>query len=72
MVGTHFPEERDLFESAVQRMREAFEGLRDGRLSPGTAEDMFLNGYDDLLDVSSVLFLSRRRAGDPSGSSRIR
>ncbi len=30
MVGTHFPEDRDILESALQRMREAFEALRDG------------------------------------------
>jgi hypothetical protein len=41
-------------------MREAFEGLRDGRLDPGTAEDLFLAGYDELLDLTSVLFLTRR------------
>ena len=39
MVGTHFPEKRDVYESALQRMRAAFEALRDGTLSPGAAED---------------------------------
>lgn len=60
MVGTHFPEDRDVVQSALQRMREAFEGLRDGDLEPGTAQDLFLAGYDQLLDVTSVLFLTRR------------
>lgn len=60
MVGTHFPEDRDVFESALQRMREAFEGLRDGRLGAGPAEDLFLSGYDELLDVAGVLFATRR------------
>jgi hypothetical protein len=60
MVGTHFPEDRDVVLSALQRMREAFEGLRDARLDPGTAEDLFLAGYDELLDLTSVLFLTRR------------
>lgn len=65
MVGTHFPEERDVFQSALQRMREAFEGLRDRRLSAGAAEDLFLNGYDELLDVASLLFVSRRSYPGP-------
>lgn len=60
MVGTHFPEERDVVQSALQRMREAFDGLRDGQLDPGAAQDLFLAGYDDLLDATSVLFLTRR------------
>ncbi len=62
MVGTHFPEDRDVFESALQRMRAAFEGLRDGRLTAGAAEDEFLAGYDELRDVTSVLFLTRKPA----------
>ena len=60
MVGTHFPEQRDILESALQRMREAFEGLRDGDLEPGTAQDLFLDGYDEVRDVTSMLFLTRR------------
>jgi hypothetical protein len=66
VVGTHFPEDRDVFESALQRMRAAFEGLRDGRLGPGPAEDEFLAGYDEIRDVTSVLFLSARPA-PPAG-----
>jgi hypothetical protein len=60
MVGTHFPEDRDEFESAVQRMREAFESLRDGRMSPGQAEDEFFLGYDTVKDMGSMFFLARR------------
>jgi hypothetical protein len=60
LVGTHFPEERDVVQSALQRMREAFDGLREGRLDPGHAQDLFLAAYDDLLDVTSVLLLTRR------------
>ena len=63
MVGTHFPEERDIYESALQRMREAFEALRDGTLTAGAAEDEFLAGYDTVRDVSSMFFLSRRTRG---------
>jgi hypothetical protein len=44
VVGTHFPEERDVVQSALQRMREAFDGLRDGQLDPGAAQDLFLAG----------------------------
>jgi hypothetical protein len=60
VVGTHFPDDRDLFESALQRMREAFVALRDGRLSAGQAEDEFLIGYDTVKDISSMFFLARR------------
>jgi TRAP-type C4-dicarboxylate transport system substrate-binding protein len=70
MVGTHFPEERDVVQSALQRMREAFEGLRDGQLDAGTAEDLFLAGYDDLLDATSVLFLTRSPQATGRGASR--
>jgi hypothetical protein len=61
VVGTHFPDDRDLFESALQRMRDAFEGLRDGQLSPGPAEDEFLLGYDTVSDISTAFFLGRPR-----------
>ncbi len=60
MVGTHIPDERDLFESALQRMREAFEGLRDGHMSPGMAQDEFLVGYDTVRDLGSQLLLGQR------------
>ena len=60
MVGTHFPDDRDLFESALQRMREAFDGVCEGRLSPGRAQDEFLVGYDTVKDISSMFFLARR------------
>jgi hypothetical protein len=42
-------------------MRDAFEGLRDGRLSPGFAEDEFLLGYDTVSDISTAFFLGRPR-----------
>ena len=61
MVGTHYPDDRDLFESALQRMREAFDGLRDGGLSPGAAEDEFLAGYDTVSDMSATFFIGRPR-----------
>lgn len=60
MVGTHVPDDRDQFQSALQRMREAFDGLRNGTLTPGQAEDDFLAGYDLVADMSSIWFLSRR------------
>jgi len=59
VVGTHIPEDRDILESALQRMREAFTGLRDQTLTPGTAEDLFNAAYDELRDVTSMLVLSR-------------
>lgn len=62
MVGTHMPEDEDLFASALQRMREGFEGLRDGHLDVGAAEQIFHTGYGDALEVAGVLF-ARRRAG---------
>ena len=60
MVGTHVPDDRDNFQSALQRMREAFEALRDGTLPPGQAEDEFVSGYDTVADLSTFWFLSRR------------
>jgi len=59
MVGTHFPEDRDVLESALQRMREAFEALRDGRVAPGRAEEDFLAGYETARDMVSAFFLAR-------------
>jgi hypothetical protein len=60
VVGTHYPEDRDAFESALQRMREAFEALRDGRMAPARAEEEFLDGYDTARDLVSALFLGQR------------
>ena len=60
MVGTHFPEDRDVLESALQRMREAFEALRDGQMAPARAEEEFLDGYDTARDLVSAFFLARR------------
>ena len=60
MPGTHFPDDRDVFESALQRMREAFEALRDGRMTAIRAEEEFLAGYDTVRDMVSTLFLARR------------
>jgi hypothetical protein len=60
VVGTHFPEDRDVLESALQRMREAFEGLRDGRMGPARAEEEFLDGYDTARDLVSTVFLTQR------------
>ena len=65
MVGTHFPDDRDVVESALQRMREAFEALRDGRLGPNAAEEEFLAGYDTVRDMVSTVFLARRTWPDP-------
>lgn len=59
VVGTHFPEQRDILESGLQRMREAFDRVRDGSLSPGHAEDVFNAGYDEVRDVLSTLLLAR-------------
>ena len=66
MVGTHFPDDRDVLESALQRMREAFEALRDGRLGPSGAEEEFLAGYETVRDMVSTLFLARRTSDDPA------
>jgi hypothetical protein len=60
VVGTHVPEDQDLFESALQRMREGFEGLRDGQLDLATAEQLFLAGYGEALEVAGVLFARLR------------
>ena len=65
MVGTHFPDDRDVLESALQRMREAFEALRDGEMTPGHAEEEFLAGYSTARDMVSTFFLTR-----PPSSSR--
>jgi hypothetical protein len=60
VVGTHVPDDRDYFQSALQRMREAFEGLQDGSLTSGQAEDDFRSAYDAVADLSAEWFLSRR------------
>ena len=60
MVGTHYPDDRDVLESALQRMREAFEALRDGELTPGRAEEEFLAGYSTARDLVSAFFLAQR------------
>jgi hypothetical protein len=65
VVGTHFPDDRDVVESALQRMREAFEALRDGRLGPSGAEEEFLAGYDTVRDMVSTIFLAQRTSADP-------
>ncbi len=62
MVGTHFPDDRDVLESALQRMREAFEALRDGGMAPARAEEEFLAGYDTARDLVSTFFLAQRRS----------
>ena len=61
MPGTHFPDDRDVLESALQRMREAFEALRDGRIGASRAEEEFLAGYDTVREMVSIFFLARRR-----------
>ena len=61
MVGTHFPEDRDVVESALQRMREAFEALRDGRMGPSRAEEEFMAGYDMVREMVGIFFLARQR-----------
>jgi hypothetical protein len=68
VVGTHFPDDRDVMESALQRMREAFEALRDGRMAPSRAEEEFLAGYDTARDMASAFFLARRMSR--SGNDR--
>jgi hypothetical protein len=60
VVGTHFPDDRDVVESALQQMREAFEALRDGRLGPSRAEEDFLAGYATVRDMVSTFFLAQR------------
>jgi hypothetical protein len=62
VVGTHFPDDRDVLESALQRMREAFEALRDARMAPARAEEEFLAGYDEARDLVGALFLAQRRS----------
>lgn len=66
MVGTHFPDDRDVLESALQRMREAFEALRDGRMTLARAEEEFLSGYDTARDLVSAFFLAQRRSAPGS------
>ena len=61
MVGTHVPDDRDEFYSAMQRMREAFDGLRDGDLPAGAADDMFRSGYDTVADMATAWLIAPRR-----------
>jgi|HubBroStandDraft_1064217.scaffolds.fasta_scaffold78563_3 hypothetical protein len=67
MVGTHFPDDRDVLESALQRMREAFEALQDGRMAPARAEEEFLAGYDEARDLVSAFFLAQRTSSARGG-----
>lgn len=60
MVGTHFPDDRDVVESALQRMREAFEALQDGRMAPSRAEEEFFAAYDTVREMVSTFFLAQR------------
>jgi hypothetical protein len=60
VVGTHFPDDRDLLESALQRMREAFDSLRDGTLTPAAAEEEFMAGYDTVREMAFTFLLARR------------
>jgi len=60
VVGTHFPDDRDVLESALQRMREAFEALRDGRMATARAEEEFLAAYDAARDLVGAFFLAQR------------
>jgi len=73
VVGTHFPEDRDLLESALQRMAEAFESLRDGRVAPALAEEEFQAGYDTVRELASAFLLARRppAAGEERPSARL-
>lgn len=59
MVGTHVPDDRDQFLSGLQRMREAFDAVRDGELDAGTAEDIFRCGYDTVADIAAQWFIGR-------------
>jgi hypothetical protein len=67
MVGTHFPDDRDVLESALQRMREAFEALQDGRMAPARAEEEFLAGYDEARDLVRAFFLAQRTSSARGG-----
>jgi hypothetical protein len=64
LVGTHFPDDRDVLESALQRMREAFEALRDGQMAPARAEEDFLASYAVARDLVSALFAAQRVSRD--------
>jgi hypothetical protein len=53
MVGTHLPDNRDRFQSALQRMREAFDGLRGGDLSAEDAEREVWAAYAEAGDLAA-------------------
>jgi hypothetical protein len=61
MVGTHFAEDRDHFESAMQRMREAFTDLKDGRRSAAAAEDEFDQAYATVREIVWPLLQQQRQ-----------
>ncbi len=61
MVGTHIPDDRDEFRSALQRIRAAFDGLCGGDLDAGAAQDEFLAGYDVIEEMSTAWFLGPDR-----------
>ena len=64
--GRHpFPDDRDVVEAELQRMREAFEALRGGRLGPSSAEEEFLAGYDTVRNMVSTVFLARQTSVFP-------
>jgi hypothetical protein len=41
-------------------MREAFDGLQNGVMSVGAAQDEFLLGYDTVRDMATEFFLARQ------------
>lgn len=60
MVGTHIPDDRDQFMSALQRMRAAVDDLCGGLVEPGEARDDFLAGYGIIESMSTAWFLGGR------------
>lgn len=54
------PDDRDQFESAMQRMREAFDGVREGTVDPVVAERDFSQAYGRVMDLVSISLIRRK------------
>jgi hypothetical protein len=65
MVGTHFADDRDNFESAMQRLREAFVDVRDGRRNTALAEDDFEQALRTVREIVGPLLIDRELAAWP-------
>jgi hypothetical protein len=56
---TRATDERDYFQAAMHRMREAFAGVRQGRFTWEQGNDEFFDGYQQAKQVFAAVLLQR-------------